>query len=449
MDFGGLIARMGDIAWGWPLIIFFVVVGILTTISLYFVQFRYFLTSWKLLFAKQEKTEGEMSPFQAFINALGISTGNGSIAGIAVAISVGGPGSAFWLLIAGIFCLALRFAEIYLATSITEPVHINHAPKLGGPMIYLKRIPGGKFLTPIYTVLIFVYGILGGSMMQANSVGHSIWTTWGIDKTIIAFVLLAFVVYVVLGGAQRIIKISDKLVPFKVGIFLISFLIVIFYHFTSIPAALKLMFMSAFNLQAVGGAMIGFAIQAAIREGFAKLLNATEAGLGSAAVFFGASASRNPMKDSVMSMLSTFISAYIVCFGVALAIVASGVWNLPGKEGIALTISSFETVFGYYGGWIVTFCSVSFGLGVLVPYMFIARETWLFLTKGRFVIVFSVLYCLITFFGALAKVKLVWDMMQLIVVFLMLINMYAIVYYLPYIRSSIKKYVKKEENFLK
>lgn len=431
-----IVLNISNILWGWPLVITFIIAGAITTIALNFVQIRYFLASWQLvLFAKKEKTQGELTSIQAFINALGASTGNGSIAGIATAVYAGGPGAAFWILIAGFFSLAIRFAEVFLATSIKG---INPLTKKmeGGPMVYLTKVPAGNILSYLFTIFMFLLGVIGGSAMQANSITLGAYRTWGFNKFIIATILFVFIIYVMVGGAQRIIKISDKLVPFKVAIFFISSLIVLFYHAAGIIPAFKLIISSALNPQAVGGAVAGFTIQQSIRNGFARILNANESGLGTAAVLFGATGSKNPMKDSVMSMLSTFISTYLVCFMVAFMIILTGVWN-NGQTSTALTISAFETVFGNYGGWIVTFLSAAFGLGVLVPFAFITRETWIFLTNGRWVWAFSIIYCLATFFGGIVKVDLIWNSIDIVNGGLFLINMYAIIYLLPFIRKNI------------
>lgn len=457
MNISELILQVRDFVWGLPLILTFLIIGIILTFALSFAQFRYFITSWKLLFKAKEKTAGaEISSFQAFINALGANTGNGSIAGIATAIFVGGPGAAFWILVAGILALIFRFAEVFLGISITELVRQPDGSMrpVGGPMVYIKRIPFGNPLSYIYTISILLLALVGGCAMQTNSIIIGILRTWDVSllnnltyKVVLSSIILIFIAYVVLGGAQRIIKVSDKIIPFKVGVFIISFLIVLIYHYQSLIPALKLIFSSALMPQSICGAAVGLAVQKCISFTVSRLLNASEAGLGTAAILFGASESKKPMRDSVLSMLSVFISTYVVCFGVALTIVASGVWN-NGQTSTALTISAFETVFGSWGGWIVTFCSVSFGIGVLVSYAFITRRIWLFLTKGRWPLFVAVFYCAAAFLGGIAPVDLIWNPLDIINGALFTINMLAILYFLPFIRRSISKYIKKDENFV-
>lgn len=439
------ISSIGKILWGWPLIGAFVGVGLFATLMLNFVQFRYLLTSFKLvLFPDKDETSkdsGTMTPFQAFLNALGTSTGNGSIAGMSTAVYAGGPGAAFWVLISGIFALVLRFAEVYLGTFLIGKKTFRGAK--GGPMVYLSLVPGGKFLPFVFMFFMLLYGLSSGNAMQANSIGLGIQSTWGIQPLVTAICLVLFLGYVILGGAERVLKISDKLVPFKVGVFFLASFIVLAYHYAALIPALKLIFESAFSLKALGGAAAGITIQAAISNGLSRSLNAHEAGLGVAPVFFGESGTKEPMKTSILSMVSAFISTYLVCFVVALSVIASGVWN-NGLSSTALTVSAFNTVFGSYGGWVVTFCAASFGLGVLVAFSLVAKESWSFLTGGRGLWLFSIIYCLVTFGGTLAKVDLIWSVNDVVNGLMLIINLYAIVWLMPTIRKAVLEYNKSK-----
>jgi len=448
MNINQLISSISEQIWGWPLLSIFIGAGILTTVFLRFVQFRFFIDSFKFVFGSKSKASnkakvsksGEMTPFQAFINALGTSTGNGSIAGIGTAIFVGGPGAAIWILIAGIFALALRFAEVYLATYVIGKYKYKNAT--GGPMVYLSRVPGGKVLPYLFAVFLLFYSFTSGNAMQANSIGLGLSKILNIQPTYIALALGAFVTYVILGGADRVLKISDKLVPFKVGVFMVSAFIVLGYHYASLLPALKLMWIGAVTPKALGGAAMGITVQMAMRSGLARSLNAHESGLGIAATLFGVTGSKEPMKDSIMSMLGTFISTYVVCFLVALIIVASGVWN-NGLMSTELTISAYETVFGAVGGWIVTFCAATFGLGCLVSFVFISRDTWLFLTNNRWEKVISIIYVAITVLGTLAKVDIIWNINDIVNGLMFVINVYGIIYFLPVMREQVSKYIKK------
>ncbi len=438
MDLNQWALWLNDVVWGWPLVIFILSAGFVITCCLNFVQFRYFFKSWKLLLApEQGSAPADMTPFQAFLNALSASVGNGSIAGMATAIYSGGPGATLWIFLFGFIGMAIRYAEAYLSTLFGSK-HFSGGI-VGGPMIYLSKVRGGAYLPYIYAAFCFMLSLASGSAMQANSITMGLVRITPLSSLAIALGLFAFMVYVMLGGAQRIVWVSDRIVPIKVGVFFISALCVLGYHYQAIIPSLFLIINAAFSTKAIMGGVFGYTMQQAIRFGVARILNASETGLGTAAVLFGGSSSVNPVNDGILSMLSSFISANLVCTLVAFMIVASGVWN-NGQTSLDLTISAYETVFGVFGGWVVTFLAISFGLGVLVTYAYIARSCWLFITGGRFVGIYTIIFCLVTFLGALARVDLVFNSIDLVVAGLTVCNLYGILMLLLRIRKGLLDY---------
>ena len=432
-----------DYLWGWPMLLTIIGVGLLATVATYFVQIRYFFTAWSLLlFPKKgelgETKSAELTPFQAFLGALGTSVGNGNIAGIATAVAYGGPGAGFWVLFSGIIGMALRFAEVYLGTYFDKD---EKRGVRGGPIAYLSHIPGRAFMPYAFALLFFFYGLSSGNAMQANAIGDAILSTWGISRFATAVGITLFLMYAIMGGAKRIIQISDKLTPFKVIAFFVSAIIVLVYHYQMIIPTLKLIFTSAFSYQAAAGGALGFTLQEIIKNGFARGFNSTEAGFGVAASFFGASGSRRPVNDSIISMVGVFISTFVVCFLVAMVVVASGVWN-NGAIGSALAVDAYNTVFGAYGGWVVTFVAASFGLGVMVAFLFIGKTGYFFLTNGRGEKWFYLIFCVVAFIGTQTKVDMIWNVNDLVNGILLLINLYAIVMYTPLLHKAIKNYKK-------
>jgi AGCS family alanine or glycine:cation symporter len=441
MDLASIITQLSDLVLGWPLIIYVVSIGVLCTIALGFIQIRYFLKAWKWTLSpdKQEKEvvqSADMSPLQAFINALNIGVGNGSLAGMATAVYSGGPGAALWVILISMLLMAVRYAEVYLASYFAT--HAQQTSSIGGPMLYLKAAPGGIYLAYAYAFMCALFGFAMAAIMQSNSIRLAVERTFNISPYVIATLFMLFVVYVVIGGSKRVVSISEKIVPIKVGVFFLSTVILLLYHYKNIIPALKLIFMSGISSQAVLGGIAGYSVQQAMRFGMVRSINATETGLGTAAIFFGGTKSKTPAKDSIMTMLSTFMSM-AVCFLVALCIVASGVWN-NGLQISALTSSAFETVFGTFGQWIVAFLSITFGIGVTVSYVYITRECWLTVTGGRFVQLFGVLYPIAAFAGALMNVDLVWMIADWINGGLLFINLFGIVSLLPLIRTGLKNF---------
>lgn len=421
---------------GWPLMIYVVTISIFYTVVLRGIQFRYFFTALKSAVApsqKESQPEGNVTPFQAFINTINSNLGNGSIAGMGNAIFIGGPGAALWVVIFGFILMAVRFAEVYIST--VYGANATEKTALGGPMLYLKDVPGGAYLPYIYAFFCTIFGLVGGNAMQANSIAVSLTSTWGINPLWSAIALLFFVLYILFGGAQRIVKISVSIVPVKVIVFLVSTITVLLFHYKSIWAALSLIVKSGFGLHAFGAGVVGFSLQQVIATGMARSIFATESGLGSAAILFGSTGNDDAIQNGFMGMVSTFIST-CVSFIVALCIVVSGVWGI-GLDGTALTIASFDTAFGVYGGWIVSFLSISFGFGVLVSYAYVVRSVWLFLTNNRFSQFFIILYSLCAFGGALATIELVWDLCNISIAGVLFINLYGLVMLLPKIKTEL------------
>lgn len=444
MDLASTITKLSDLILGWPLIIYVVSIGALCTFVLRFIQIRYFAKAWQWTL-RPDKAEmqvaksADMSPLQAFINALNIGVGNGSLAGMATAVYSGGPGAALWVILISILLMAVRYAEVYLASYFAT--HSEQKSSIGGPMLYLKAVPGGKYLAYAYALMCVLFGFGMAAIMQSNSIRLAVERTFNVSPYMIATLFMLFVAYVVVGGAKRVVSISEKIVPIKVGVFFISSIVVLLYHYQNILPALKLIFMSGISSQALLGGVAGYSVQQAMRFGMVRSINATETGLGTAAIFFGGTKSKTPVKDSIMTMLSTFMSM-AVCFLVALCIIASGVWN-NGLQSTALTSSAFETVFGNFGQWIVAFLSITFGVGVTVSYVYITRESWLTVTGGRFVQLFGVFYAVAAFVGALMNVDLVWMIADWINGGLLLINLFGILCLLPLIRAGLKAFEGK------
>jgi AGCS family alanine or glycine:cation symporter len=436
MDFPQLIEKIGIAVTGLPLMVYVIVISLIYTFVLRGIQFRYLLIALKSTVAPSEKAAqagGEVSPFHAFINTINSNLGNGIVAGVATAIYAGGPGAAFWLVVFGFILMAVRFGEVYLSTLYASQA--SEKTTLGGPMLYLKHVPGGTYLPFIYAFFCVFYGLIGGNIIQANSMAVSLATTWGVAPLFSGIALLVFVLYILFGGAQRIVKISVSIVPVKVVVFMFSTTAVLLFHYKSLLPALSLIVSSGLGLQAFGGGVLGFTLQQMISAGMSRSIFSTESGLGSAAIMFGSTGSDDGIQNGFMGMVSTFIST-ILGFIVALCIVVSGAWT-TGLNSTALTIAAFDTVFGAYGGWIVSFLSFSFGLGVMVSYAYVVRSAWLFVTNNRFNYGFMAVYSICAFFGALATVDLVWSLADIIIAVMLVINLYGLLMLLPKVKTTL------------
>lgn len=435
MHIAFLIQQVSEQVSGLPLLVFVVTGAFIYTVALRGIQFRYFLRGWKETLASSggSGAAGEMTPIQAFINTLGASIGNGSIAGVATAVYAGGPGSLFWLVVFGFIMMAIRFAEVFVSTLYGER-YAGSNSTLGGPMLYLQDIPAGKYVARIYAVACVFFGLIVGNAVQTNSISLAVTTTLGVSPLIVGVVLLLFVTYLLFGGASRIVAIADKVVPIKVIVFFASSALIIAYHIAALPHALGLILQGAFNPQALAGAALGTTLFQAMRFGLNRSVMATESGLGTIAILFGFTGSKEPLRSALMGMIGTFVST-LVCFLVGLCIVMSGVWS-SGLTSTALTLASYSTVFGSFGGVLVSFLAIAFGAGVLVAYAYITRAAFLYVTGGRYEYVFIALYCGAAFLGATMTPTLIFIAGDIPQALLLTLNMLGLLILLPRVRRQ-------------
>ncbi len=444
-----------------PLIILFIITGILTTIFSRFIQFKYFFKSFKLILTPKKSSdkinkEDNLTPLQAFINALSTSIGNGSLAGMATAVHEGGPGAAFWIFVLGIFSMPIRFCEVYLSGAYTDP---EGSITTKGPMTYLRHVPGGSILPGFYAFFCLLLSFVGGNAIQVNSISSGFQNLIANfaksdfishdmksmilngDKYIIAFALFAFVAYIMLGGSNRIIKFSMAITPIKVALFFISVICLLIYHMPALIETLRIIIISAFDPQAIKGAILGTTMMGAIRFGLSRSVNASESGLGIAAIFFADSSKKSPVESGIMSMVSTFISNYLVCAVLALLVVLTGVWQSDATSTVLMT-QAFSTLYGSFANWLIAILSVIFGMSVLVGYAYIGKQCFSYLTKGKHMWVYSVIYVIIAFLGSIAKVQLIWDSLDLVNAGLMAINLYGILCLLSQVKIAVTNYMK-------
>lgn len=437
-----ILDSLAEFLWGWPLVSLVLLVNIIVTIALRGIQFRYFLSSWHYLrFKSNSYSENYISPFQAFLNTLSASLGNGSAAGMATALYSGGPGVVFWIFINGFLGMAARFVEVFLSTTLIDSTGAGMFR--GGPMVFLHHVPGRSFLPMFYAVATLFVSIAAGSGMQANSITVSVNRLSGIDPLICGCIALIVVAYVLAGGAKRIMRFSETIIPIKVLLFFVATTIVFVMHIHNFMAAIEIILDHAFTSKSLIGVAHGYTVQQALRFGISRSVSATEAGLGTAGIFFGSTHNPNPWRSSCMSMISLFISNHLVCCVLLVLFIMTGVWN-SGLTSTAMTCAAYETVFGTFGSILITFLSMVFGLGVLVAYAFIGRECWLFLFGQKSIWLYNTAYCLMAGIGAVMPVHTIWATVDIGNACMMVLNLYGIMMLLPATINEIDIHEKKQ-----
>lgn len=276
-----IISKINSFAWGGLMIFFLVGTGFILTMGTRVVQFRKLGYAFKLLFSKEHKGDGDITPFQALMTSLAATIGTGNIAGVAGAIAAGGPGAVFWMWVTAAFGGATKYAEALLA--IKYRITNEKGEKSGGPMYYINlgmnEKYGGNWAWLGWLFAFFgtfaAFGI--GNMVQANSVAQSIKTSLGISPIISGGIIAVATALVILGGIKSIGSVTEKIVPLMAVIYIIGSLVILFKNASAVPAAFGMIFSNAFSAKAVGGGLVG----TVIRYGVARGVFSNEAGLGS------------------------------------------------------------------------------------------------------------------------------------------------------------------------
>ena len=413
---------------GKEMIILLLGTGVFLTFKTRGLQFSHFIHSMKLLFSKESRSEkgpGDISPFAALMTALAATVGNGNIAGVAVAIAIGGPGAPVYMWIAAIFGMATKYAEGFLGVKFREVA--PNGTMAGGPMYYvkngLKNKSLGKFLGAAFAVCGAIACLIGtGNMAQSNSMTAAAANTLNqvfhgstaadvaptLYYLVIGGAIALLVGFVIIGGIKKIGHVSEKLVPAMIAFYVLFSLIIIAVNFTEIPAAFVLIFQSAFGIRPLVGATVGIAIQSGVSRG----LLSNEAGLGSAAIAQGASTSEDPTKNGLIAMTGVFIDSIFVNTMTTLTIVLTGAyvktqaWQGAGAadniNSILITQTAFDTVFPFgIGGAIIALSSFVFGYTTLLGWSYYGEKCVEYLGGNKIIMPYRYIFIVFLFFGAI------------------------------------------------
>lgn len=449
--------KLGDLEF--PFVVFWLIFGALV-FSIYFgfIQFRGFKVSLEVIRGKysSKSDPGEISHFQALASALSGTVGLGNIAGVGVAIALGGPGATFWMIVAGLLGMCTKFVECTLGVKYRE-IDENGVVH-GGPFNYLpvafRRLsrPVASVLTGLFAVAILVFGVVGGGMFQANQTFAQVRTATGgedgflagsLASLIFGLVFATLVGLVIIGGIRSIAKITGKLVP-GMGIFYVaSCLLVLGINFTNIPAALGEIIAGAFNPQGVAGGIVGVMI-----IGFQRSAFSNEAGIGSAPIAHSAVRTRRPISEGFVALLEPFVDTVIVCTMTALTIIIA---NQPSYQndlgegeigGVALASDAFSTVADWYP-ILLAIAVALFAFSTLITWAYYGERAWsyLFGRAKATIMSFRVLVCVFVVIGCIASFSKVVDFADAALFMCTFINVLGLYLLMPVVKKEMKKYL--------
>ncbi|WP_179344041.1 alanine/glycine:cation symporter family protein [Winogradskyella ursingii] len=403
---------------------------------------------------RDESADGEVSHFQALTAALSATVGLGNIAGVAVALSIGGPGATFWMILAGLLGMASKFAECTLGVKYRDVG--EDGTVYGGPMYYLtkglksKGMGGfGKVLAVLFAIFVIGGSFGGGNMFQANQAAAQFVKLFDLESTSNAglyfgLVMAVLVAIVIIGGIKRIAKVTEKIVPFMAGIYVLAALIILGANFTLIDDAFMLIFEGAFSGLGIAGGLVGVMIQGIRRGAFSN-----EAGVGSAAIAHSAVRTKYPASEGIVALLEPFVDTVVICTMTALVIVITNFdgsfmeYGVEITEGVEITATAFDSVIPHFS-IVLTVAVILFAFSTMISWSYYGMQGWVFLFgKGKVTdLVYKILFLFFVVVGASISLGAVIDFSDAMIFAMVVPNIIGVVILSPIIKRELKKYYK-------
>jgi AGCS family alanine or glycine:cation symporter len=418
---------------------------------------------------KDESQEGEVSHFQALATAVSGTVGLGNIAGVALAIAIGGPGATFWMIICGLIGMSTKFVECTLGVKYRDIG--PDGTVYGGPMYYLSKglkergyTGFGKALALIFAVLCVGASFGGGNAVQANQAAAQLATSFGISGGatgfMIGIVLMLIVGAVIIGGIKRIAAVTEKIVPFMAVVYVLACLIVIIGNISYVGEAFSRIFVEAFNPQATVGGFFGVLI-----TGFRRAVFSNEAGAGSAAIAHSAVRTRYPASEGLVALLEPFIDTVVICTMTALVIIifnhgseqfvyggdgqGSVVIDGTSVGGVDLTSMAFQSVIPWFP-YVLTIAVVLFAISTMISWSYYGLQSWkyLFGRSKQMDLTYKILFCLFVVIGAASSMQAVFDFSDAMILALVFPNMIGLFFLFPKVKEELTKYLDAIKNFV-
>ena len=422
-----IINNINMIIWPYVLTYGLLAVGLYFTIKFKFIQFTHFKEMLNVLMSPVKEDNSGISPFQALSISLASRVGTGNIAGVAVALYLGGPGAIFWMWLVALLGMATAYSESTLAQLYKTKDKAGQSK--GGPAFYIEKGLGLPWLAKVFTVL-FLFMALVFSALQSNSIASAMTGAFGLPNLLSGIVIVLFVALIIYGGIQRIASVAERLVPFMAAAYLLLALFVITSNISEVPALLASIVSHAFGLnEAVAGTTGG--VIAAMMNGVRRGLFSNEAGMGTAP-HIAAIATPNPNHPSsqgFVQALSVFIDTIVICTATAVMILLSNALE-PGSgiTGIELTQKALTEHIGAAGAYFIAFCILLFAFTTILGiYSFIEISVSYLIDSKKVLSVFKLLFLGITFWGTLQTVSLVFNVADAFMGIIASINLVVIV----------------------
>ncbi len=420
MDFlNWMVGPFNNFIWTYILIGVLLVLGTYFTIRTKFVQVRLFGEMFRLIFEKKESNDG-VSPFQAFTISAASRVGTGNVTGVALAIGVGGPGAVFWMWMIAVIGMATAFIESTLA----QVYKVRDGDTFrGGPAYYMQKALGLRKLGIVFAILLTLcFGFIFNAV-QSNTISQSFMDVFGVKDWVVGLVLVFATAIIIFGGVKRIVKVTELVVPIMATFYLFIALYIVITNLSEIPAVFNLIISHAFGLKEVVGGGIGAAMMQGIRRG----LFSNEAGMGSVPNAAATANVSHPAKQGLVQSLGVFFDTIMICSATAFIIILAGLYTTGEQDGIILTQASMAVHVGSWAPYFVAIAILFFAFSSIIGNYYYG-ETNIEFINGNKIWLLIYRFCVLgmVMFGALASVQVVWDMADLFMGMMAIINLLVI-----------------------
>jgi AGCS family alanine or glycine:cation symporter len=452
---------MASYVWGWPetfpaLIILLLGTGLFISFRLGWIQLRRLKHAIDITRGKYDDPshEGDISHFQALSTALSATIGIGNIAGVATAIHYGGPGALFWMWVTGILGTSLKYAECTLSMKYRK---INpDGSASGGPMYYMEKALGWKWLGIVFAVAASICALATGNAIQAFTVADQLNFDFGIPTYLTGIVIAVLVGVVIIGGVKRIGRVTSFLSPFMTVVYVLGALTILILHVDKVPGAFADIFNMAFTPPGAIGGFAGSGFMYTMIWGIKRGLFSNEAGQGSAPIAHAAAKTDEPVREGTVAMMGPYIDTITVCSMTGLAIVVTGAWTVQiGGEslnGSPMTAYAFQQGLGFlggYGNYIVTAAVMLFATSTIISWSYYGDRSIQYLLGDWAVMPYRMLYCIMIFVGAVLKLEEVWTFGDVALGIMAIPNLVALIALSGVLKRLTDEYYSREHKPLR
>jgi AGCS family alanine or glycine:cation symporter len=416
IDFGN------NLLWGKVLIAMLIVLGLYFSVGTKFAQFRLIKEMFKLLTegVGKKNDSNSVSSFQAFCISTASRVGTGNLAGVALAIAAGGPGAVFWMWLIALIGAASSFVESTLAQIYKVQDGESYR---GGPAYYMEKALGMRWLGIIFSILITIcFGLVFNSV-QSNTISFAFEEAFGLSRVMLGVIITVMTAVIIFGGVNRIAKVSEIIVPIMASAYVLVAIGVVLTNLSAIPEVFSLIMKSAFTFESAGGGLIGVTVMQGIKRG----LFSNEAGMGSAPNAAATAEVSHPAKQGLIQTLGVFTDTILICSATAFMILLSGAYTNTDLTGIQLTQNALSSQVGAWGSYFIALCIFLFAFSSIIGNYYYGETNIEFITqKPVYLTIYRIFVVGMVMFGSLMKVSVVWNMADLFMGLMAILNLFAI-----------------------